>query len=148
MATHQKKHIKNIHTNRELIISSKTDLETYGQVLSAKGDARFEVKLIHNNLLIIAKTRGSLIKGPQKKRIDKDDYVLIQQDSLATDGKYYIIHKYSKEDIKKLKRLGELNTINDISDSDDENKTKILIEDDIIENKSTIEINDDFIANI
>ena len=65
----------------------------------------FEVKLIHNNALTIAKARGSLIKGPRKQRLLKDDYVLLQKD-LSTDyDKYFIIHKYSIDDVKKLKKI-------------------------------------------
>ena len=93
MATHQKKHIKNTNRSKELILCSKSNDEYYGQIISAKGDARFEVKIIYNNSTIIAKARGVLIRGPGKQMINKDDYVLLQKDMSTSDNKYYIIKK-------------------------------------------------------
>ena len=152
MATHQKKHIKNNNTIRELLLCSEADGEMYGQLNLAKGDARFEVRIIQNNLVIIAKARGSLIKGPRKQKLNKDDYVLLQKDQ-ASDDKYYIIHKYTLDDTKKLKKSGQLSTINDFDNDDDDNdenqKTQILFDGDIISNKlDEIEIDDNFIAGI
>jgi translation initiation factor IF-1 len=151
MATHQKKHMKKrfVHT-RELLFSNPEEGETYGQIVSAKGDARFEIKIIKNNSLVIAKARGILIHGPQKKRLIKDDYVLIQSDNLSYNDKYYIIHKYSPEDVKKLKKSGELATMNDYKDDNeiDNNMTNILFDEDVLNKLDEIEINDDFIASI
>jgi initiation factor 1A len=151
MATHQKKHIKNTNTVKELLLCCKSDGETYGQIISAKGDSRFEVKIIENNIITIAKIRGDLTKGPKKQRINKDDYILLQKDLSTNDEKYYIIHKYSADDVKKLKKSRELATFNNDYDDDeeDDDNPKVFFEGDILSNKlDEIEINDDFIANI
>ena len=103
MATHQKKYTKKRHTVKELLFCSPDEDETYGQIIAAKGDTRFEIRLIKNNATVIGKIRGSLIKGPNKKRINKDDFVLLQKDLSSDNDKYFIIHKYSPDDIKKLK---------------------------------------------
>ena len=150
MATHQKKHIKAIYTNKELLICSEKDDEAYGQITESKGDARFQVKLLKTNVLHIAKARGALIKGPRKQRLLKNDYVLLQKDISSDDTKYFIIHKYSNDDVKKLKKLNELTTIcNDDDDDDDDNKHQIIFDGDILQNSlEEVNINDDFIAQI
>ena len=149
MATHQKKHIKRrYNTPKELLLSCPEDGELYGQINSAKGDAIFEVKLIENNLLVIAKARGALIKGPNKKHLNKNDYVLLQKDLSSNDDKYFIIHKYLPDDIKKLRKSGQLSTINNSNDDDNESNPDIIFDDDIIKKLDEIDINDDFIASI
>ena len=107
MATHQKKYIKRRNTDKELLFCLQDEGETYGQIIAAKGDARFEIKLIKNNATVIWKIRGALIKGPNKKRINKDDFVLLQKDTSSDDDKYFIIHKYSVDDVKlkKIRRI-------------------------------------------
>ena len=85
MATHQKKHIKNTGENKKLVM--KNDDEEYAEVLNAKGDARFEVKIISNGYTVIAKIRGALIKGPSKQRIEKGSIVLLQSDKATYDEK-------------------------------------------------------------
>jgi initiation factor 1A len=144
MATHQKKHIKNTGGSKELVI--KTDSEEYGEILNAKGDARFEVKLISNGFTVIAKTRGALIKGPNKQRIDKGSVVLLQKDMSTYEEKYYIIHKYTKDNVKSLKKSGELATYV-LAEEDDNNN--VVFEDDV-ENKNLelVDFDDDFIAGI
>ena len=147
MATHQKKHIKT-NFNRELVLCSIPEVEFYGQITNGKGDARFEVKLLESNMLILAKLTGSLIKGPRKQRVNKDDFVLIQK-NLDSNDKYYIIHKYTTDDIKKLKKLGEIKMSKINIDDDDESGVDIIFDGDCLDNNiDEIEINDDFIANI
>ena len=144
MATHQKKHIKNTNT-KELIIKD-SEAEEYGEVINPKGDARFEVKLIQSGFNIIAKTRGSLIKGPNKQKIEKGNIVLLQRDMSTYDEKYFIIHRYIKENVKNLKKAGELATYVLVEEETDKN---VVFEDD--EDKIKIiqqEIDDDFIAGI
>jgi len=142
MATHQKKHIKNTST-KELVI--KNNDEEYAEVLNAKGDARFEVKLISNSFTVIAKIRGALIKGPNKQRIEKGSIVLLQKDMATYDEKYYIIHKYTKDHIKSLKKSGELATYT----LPEENTDNVVFDDDV-ENKQLeqLEFDDEFISNI
>ena len=151
MATHKKKHVKNINTTKELIFCSKPDNEYYGQIIAPKGDSRFEVKIIFNNSIVMAKARGILISGPNKDMIEKIDYVLLQKD-ISNNNKYYIMRKYSANDVRKLKKAGELAGINDSnidSNNDNDNNPIILFDDDVLLNKQEeIEINGDFIANI
>jgi hypothetical protein len=56
--------------------------------------------------------KGSLIKGPGKKRVDKGDLVLLEKDPTTTEkDKFVIIWKYSEEEKKKLTKMGELKGI-------------------------------------
>jgi initiation factor 1A len=145
MATHQKKHIKNNGGSKELVIKTNTD-EEYGEILNAKGDARFEVKLISNGFTVIAKTRGALIKGPNKQRITKGCVVLLQKDMSTYEEKYYIIHKYTNENIKSLKKSGELATYILVEENDNNN---VVFEDDVENNNlEVVEFDDNFIAGI
>lgn len=134
MATHQKKHIQNKQSKYvEFILRSEKDNEEYAEVVAAKGsDARFEVTILTSGINVMAKARGSLIKGPRKKKIEKGNIVLIQRDNTFTaEDKYFIIHKYDKNDVDKLEKSGEFkslvpnsyNTENigiDLDDIDDE----------------------------
>ena len=144
MATHQKKHIKNTGGTKELVIKNKD--EEYAELLNAKGDARFEVKLISNGFTVIAKIRGALIKGPNKQKIEKGSIVLLQRDMATYDEKYYIIHKYTKDNIKSLKKSGELATYTLVEEETDNN----VVFDDDVENKQLeqLEFDDEFISNI
>ena len=142
MATHQKKHNKQIGITKELII--KDDTQEYAEVIAAKGDNRFEVKLISNGFSVIAKLRGTLTKGRNKQRIEKSNIVLCQMDMIGTDNKFYIVTKYTKENIKELKQMGEFASYV-VNDEDDN-----VIFDDDVESKQfeVIEIDDNFIAGI
>jgi translation initiation factor IF-1 len=149
MATHQKKHIKNNHRQKELIFCSKDDSEFYGQITAEKGDMRFEVKIIQSNILVIAKATGRFKEGPNRERLNKNDYILLQKDMSTIDNKYYILRKYSLEEVKKLKKSGELAVISNDQCDNENNNINILFEGDILLNKiDEIEINDDFIAGI
>ena len=77
MATHQKKHIKSINP-RQLIICNENKGEYYGQIIEAQCSSRFLVKIVKSNLIISSKIAGRIIKGPNKQRIFKDDFVLLQ----------------------------------------------------------------------
>jgi translation initiation factor IF-1 len=149
MATHIKKKDlikKKNNTKKDIIFRSVNEDEHYATVGLAKGDARFEVTLIENNIIAIAKTRGALSKGPSKQRICKDDIVIVQGNPGSTQDKYYIIHKYSPEDVRKLRKSGELAQIKEKIDNEE---CSIMFEDDVVENKQDeIIIDDDFISNI
>jgi initiation factor 1A len=142
MATHQKKHNKQTGITKELIM--KDDSQEYAEVVAAKGDNRFEVKLISNGFSVIAKLRGALTKGRNKQRIEKGNVVLCQMDMTSSDYKFYIMHKYTKDHIKNLKKNGDLASY---VEKDDENN---VIFDDDVESKQleTAEIDDNFIAGI
>jgi hypothetical protein len=148
MATHQKKHIKRSSAPHRELILTETDNEQPALVTGTKGDARFEIKFYRNNLTSIAKARGTLIKGPRKQKINVGDTVLIQSDDSTSNGdKYYIIHKYSEDDVKKLRKIGELACVN--RENDDENPVNVVFDDEVVaKDTKVVEINDDFIADI
>ena len=146
MATHMKKHIKRTPGNKELQVK-QGDNELYGEIISEKGDLRFEVKLIKNSAIGIAKARRAITNGPNKTRIVKNDIVLLQLDECTTGrDKYFIIHKYSAEDIKQLRKAGELSVI--VTDEDEQSK-KIIFEDEAVNQPlNVIEVDDSFIADL
>jgi translation initiation factor IF-1 len=143
MATHQKKHIKQSKFKKELRFRNEHDCEEYGTIISEKGDARFECKLLDGSV-VIAKAKGSLSRGPKKERLLMDDFVLLQLDECTSAKKYYLIHKYSPEDKKNLKKMGELAQFVD----KEEKQEDIVFETDIVDEKDNVVIDDDFIANI
>lgn len=159
MATHQKKHNK-IFQSKELLLCNADIGEDYGIITSIKGDIRFEVKIIKNNNLIIAKACGRLIKGPRKQKLSLNDYVLLQKNVEFDNIKYYILYKYNNNEIKELKKLKEIVNIKYINDEDlqlDRTTTNtthmsnISFDDEINNNinyKNDDIITDDFIANI
>jgi translation initiation factor IF-1 len=134
MSTHQKKHVRS-RGLQELIIASEN--EYYGQVERALGECRFEIKILENDIIVIAKCKGTLTHGPNRRRVCKDDYVLLQK----CDNKYYILHKYSIDDSKKLTKMGEFKTLK-------ANNSNIVFDAADIVEISTLEIDDEFINNI
>lgn len=147
MATHIKKHNK-LNYNKELILCNEKKNEFYSQIVEPKGGARFVCKLLINNLDVISKAAGRLIKGPNKQKIFKNDFVLLQKDN----DKYYIIHKYLNEDVKKLIKMNEITNIigimNEIDDDENKNDIDILFGDDVAANKKVQEIDETFINNL
>lgn len=148
MATHQKAHIKN-KGPKDLVFRDEKLGEEYAEIINSVGDARFECKIIHNNLITIAKLAGRLIKGPHKQRIVKGDYVLLSLDgSTSGKDKYFIMHKYSPEDKKKLAKHGEFAVA---KSAEDESKTNVIFEDEIDTSAkitTEVEIDEAFIDDI
>jgi initiation factor 1A len=171
MTTHEKKHQKRKETKESIFIESET--EYYGQVIACKGDSRFEVKLVKSNINVIAKVKGSLTKG-RRNIIKINDYVLLDT-SIYEQNKYYIIHKYTNDEVKNLKKQGDLtgfkvlnpptNTkskssssynelFGDIAEieeeeSEDKDLVKIEFDDDIsIDSEDEHKFNEEFINNI
>lgn len=146
MATHQKKHVQNRGTiTKELIIRDESLGEKYAEVVRPSGDCRFVCRLLDSsttNAVLI----GRLIKGPKKQRINIGDFVLIQALECHTEKeKYYIIHKYTPEEKKKLTKNGELAQVKTSEDTG----TVVVMESEV-SNISVAEtpIDDDFIDNI
>jgi hypothetical protein len=80
---------------------------------------------------INAYLKGSLVKGPGKKRVEKGDLVLLEKDPSTTEtNKYIIIWKYSEEEKKKLTKLGELKTISVTSEASGGGSANIQFEGD------------------
>lgn len=147
MATHQKKHNKNTSGSNELVFRSEANGEEYAVINASKGDARFEITIYANNVVAIAKARGAIISGPKKKRLDRGDMVLIQADNSTSKGdKYFIIHKYSPDDVKRLRKAGELAQIKEVQE---DSKTTVAFENDVvITSKNQIDVDEDFIGNV
>jgi translation initiation factor IF-1 len=145
MATHQKKHIKRVSGNKELQVK-QNEFEQYGEIISEKGDLRFEVKVIKTGVLALAKARQAIAKGPKKTRIIKGDIVLLQLDEATTGrDKYFIIHKYSPDDVKQLRKAGELSII--AGEEDDE--VKIAFEEEaVVAAQNVVDVDDAFIADL
>lgn len=145
MATHLKKHVKRVSGNKELQVKQGEN-EQYGEIVGEKGDLRFEVKLIKNSALTIAKARKAITSGPNKTRILKSDIVLLQLDETTTGrDKYFIIHKYSPEDVKQLKKAGELSVIV----SELEEQSTVAFEDEAVNQaQNVIDVDDAFIADL
>lgn len=142
MATHQKKHVK-IRGTKELLTKEKG--EEYGEVVDIEGGCRFKCQLLNTNT-VLAKLAGRLIKGPNKQMIGKGDFVLLQLDTVTTEkDNYYIIHRYSPEDKKKLMKQGELTQIKNLN----ETGTNVVMQGDVINNTITeVDVDDVFIDNI
>ena len=143
MATHQKKHNQN-RGIAQLIFKEKN--EQYAEVIKPIGDSRFEVQLQTGDK-VIAKLTGRLIKGPNKQRVMPSDFVLIDKNCDNTESdKYYIIHKYSPEDKKKLIKNGELVQI---KTEQIDTGTLVIMDNDVAEKElNEIDIDDNFIDNI
>jgi hypothetical protein len=142
--THQSKHKKNTNSKE---LQYRQQNEEYAIINGDKGNARFEVIIHATNQVVMAKARGSIIHGPKKQRLEKGDMVLLQRDESTSSGnKYYILLKYSQDDIKRLRKAGELTQI---KEANEEEKVVIAFENDVIVKKQEeIEIDDDFIANL
>lgn len=142
--THQSKHKKNTGSNE---LQYRQDGEEYATINGDKGNARFEVTLYATNQVAMAKARGSIIRGPKKQRLEKGDLVLLQRDDNTTGSdKYFILLKYSQDEVKRLRKAGELTQI---KEANQEDKVTVAFENDIIVKKQEeIEIDDDFIANL
>jgi hypothetical protein len=142
--THKSKHNKNTSS---IELQYRQESEEYAIINGDKGNARFEVTLYATNQVVMAKARGSLIHGPKKQRLEKGAMVLLQHDDNTTGSdKYFILLKYSADEVKRLRKAGELTQI---KEADQEEKVTIAFENDfIIKKHEEIQIDDDFIANL
>ena len=142
--THQSKHKKNTGSNE---LQYRQEGEEYATINGDKGNARFEVTLYATNQIVMAKARGSLIRGHKKQRLVKGDMVLLQRDDSTTGTyKYFILIKYSTDEVKRLRKAGELTQIKE--GNQEENVTVVFENDVIVKAAEEVQIDDDFIANI
>lgn len=139
--THQKKHNKNRGVIKELIKSKTESDEKYGEVIRVSGNYRFDCKFLDNSTTNAVLT-GRLIKGPHKQRISVGDFVLLQ--SSIESNKYFITHKFSPDDKKKLAKNGELTQIN----TEEQIGTTVMMESEIINKKEKVINDDDDIAKL
>jgi hypothetical protein len=125
--THIKNHIKNRGTS-ELIHKQGKEEYAYVEISNGGSPPRFVCKTLMEKS-VNAYLKGSLVKGPGKKRVDKGDLVLLEKDPTTTEkDKYVIIWKYSEEDKKKLIKQGELKSITITNESTPSNGTNIKFE--------------------
>lgn len=78
----------------------------YGQVISAKGNGRFELKCCDGG-----KERLGILSGKMRKRIwiNRGDLILFTKwEDMTDDTKCSIVHKYSDDEAKRLLNEGEL----------------------------------------
>lgn len=144
MATHLKKHTQN-RGDRELIFKDKS--QEYAVILNSLGEYRFEVQGL-NGEKFKAKLTGNLIRGPNKQYVQKGDNVLIGKDINDTErDKWYIQHKYSSDDWKKLGKQGELKVIKTKEDTN-VGGTAIVMEGEAVQETHQVDIDDDFIDNL
>jgi len=146
MATHQKKHVQNrCVITKELITRDDTLYEKYAEITRPTGDCKFDCRLLDGSITN-ATLVGRLVKGPKKQRINVGDFVLIQALECHTEKeKYYIIHKYTQDEKKKLIKNGELAQVKTTEDIG----TTVVMEGDV--SNITIaetQIDDDFIDSI
>lgn len=144
--THKSKNNRKNNTGSNEL-QYRSDNEEYATINGDKGNALFEVILFTTKQVVMAKARGSIIRGPKKQRLEKGDLVLIQRDpTTTTTDKFFILIKYSQNDVKRLQKAGELNIIKDY---DQDENISIIFENDVITKTfEEIPIDDDFIANI
>ena len=142
--THQSKHKKHTGSNE---LQYREEGEEYAVINGDKGDARFEVTIYSTKQITMAKARGSIIHGPKKQRLSKGDMVLLQRDDCSTaSSKYYILIKYSPEEVKRLRKAGELTQIKEA----DEGEAVIVAFENvvIVKKQDDVAIDDDFIAGL
>lgn len=144
MATHQKKHMQ-VRGTKELIFRDEKEGEEYAEVLKSVGDCRFDCKFL-NGETTKAKLAGVLIKGPKKQRVVPGDHVLLARSEATTEkDNYYIIHKYSSDDYKKLAKNGEFVQVNTNQDGG----TNVVMAGEATSKAvNEADVTDDFIDNI
>jgi len=154
MSTHIKKHKQNTCKqntgNQPLIIAEKG--EQYAMINKAVGNSKFEITIIKEETTDIAQLPNRFKSGPKKKRIEKGQYVLIQNDDSCTLDKYWIIHVYNSDDVKRLRKAGQLTQIKETSDNPSTLKTMIVFEDDVDDNvvveKTEVTVDDTYISDL
>lgn len=138
-----KKHIKNRNyknNTRELELGTNDGTTHVAMVADLLGDARFNV-ICKDKSTKQAKARGKIIRGPRKKLIKKNDYVLIEEDTNSTNDKYYIVHVYTQDEIKMLCKLDDKFNFNDNYNEE----TSVIFDEDVQiqrNNNDTFDIGD------
>ena len=101
-----KKNKNEFQEKKQLIKRDPEELQEYAQVVSAKGNGRFELKCCDGGT-----TRLGIIRGSMRKRVwvNRSDLVLIcKWEDMTDDTKCSIIHKYSEDEARRLHKEGEL----------------------------------------
>lgn len=143
--THQKKHNKRTgsNANSELVYANKDEGQVYAEIIAAKGNCRFEARIISTGVTVNVPLRGKLTHGRTKQLITKDDIVLLVPD--VSDG-YIVDLKYKPEEVKILRKGGELTQIVQTTQA---NGVVVAFGNEAVAAKrEEVEINDDIIANL
>jgi hypothetical protein len=112
--THKKKHTQISGSARSLPYKSEKDGLSYAITGLPRGDCMFDITLVETAKKTWGSIAGSLVRGPNKKRIFGGMYVLVQKDSSSTGkDKYFIVHAYSDDDVRRLRKEGELAPLTD-----------------------------------
>ena len=101
-----KKQRNDFQEKKQVIKRDPDDGQEYAQVVSAKGNGRFELKCCDGG-----GTRLGIIRGTMRKRVwvNRSDLVLIcKWSGMTDDTKCSIIHKYSEDEARRLIKEGEL----------------------------------------
>jgi hypothetical protein len=143
MATHTKNHNQRSNSKSELTYADKAIGEEYAEIIAAKGNCRFEARIISTGVTVNVPIRGKLSHGKTKQLISKEDIVLLVPD--VSDG-YIINLKYLPDEVKILRKAGELTQI--VKSIQTSGVTVAFGNEAIAAKKENIEIDDDVIANL
>jgi translation initiation factor 1A len=94
---------QSFHSKAMIYKDPKEDQE-YGKVIRAMGNGRFEIQCFDG------KNRMGILAGNMRKKVwvNKDDIILFSKWEFTTeDDKCSIIHKYDRDESRKLQRDGE-----------------------------------------
>jgi translation initiation factor IF-1 len=89
------------------LITREGSGEAYALANLPVGDGQFRVFNTETGLEMKATIRGSLRRGKNNK-IVPGKLVLLQRDDSSTKEKWFIIHVYSDDDVKRLRKSGEI----------------------------------------
>jgi translation initiation factor 1A len=101
-----KKKRNDFQEKKQVMKRDPEESQEYAQVVSAKGNGRFELKCCDGGT-----TRLGIICGKMRKRVwvNRSDLVLIcKWEGMTDDSKCSIIHKYSEDEARRLLKEGEL----------------------------------------
>ena len=94
---------QSFHVKAMIYKDPKEDQE-YGKVIRAMGNGRFDIQCFDG------KNRMGILAGNMRKKVwvNKDDIILLSKWEFTTeDDKCSIIHKYDRDESRKLQRDGE-----------------------------------------
>lgn len=122
--THRKKHQKNRVQNKKGLnnkgITFASEDQEYAQILKARGNGRFSIKLL-DNTEAVGTLRGKLLNGKKNNYVESNCFVLVEYEKTTDKCKFYTINKkYSNEEEVELKKMGKLSfKVNDDNKKDD-----------------------------
>ena len=136
----------NKRSNFNTGLPTKEGDEIYARAKLPAGNSQFRVIPIDTGSKEVTATiRGSLRKGG-KNKVKPEMLVLLQPDESSTKEKWFIIHVYSDDDVKRLRKSGE------IVDIKEKEVSNVVFVDDSVPNAASNEESDeddqDFIDDI